>query len=373
MRIGFDAKRAFFNRSGLGSYSRDTISILATHYPDHEYLLYTPSHRGEPLYVPMAHCNVREPDGPLAAKFPAVWRTFGLTAQLKRDKPDLYHGLSHEIPAGISRSGIKSVVTIHDLIFLRYPSFYPATDRLIYDYKFRYSCKNADLIIAISEQTKKDIIQFFHIPEKKIKVVYQGCNPRFYIPLSQEVKKAILTKYGLPSGYILCVATIEERKNQLVILEALQKGQFDIPVVFAGREKEYSRKLKKFISDHQLKNIFFTGQVPAEDLPGLYQNASLFVYPSVFEGFGIPILEALNSGVPVITSGESCFPEAGGEGSLYVDVDQPEALAEAIGKVLENESFSKDMVERGYRHAAKFREPVIARNLMNVYESLIGC
>jgi glycosyltransferase involved in cell wall biosynthesis len=370
MRIGFDAKRAFFNRSGLGSYSRDTISILMGHFPAEEYFLYTPGEGHIKEFSPTGIYHIRKPGNLLTSTFHTLWRTM-LTRQIMKDRIDIYHGLSHELPAGIRRSKLKTVVTIHDLIFLRYPHFYSLFDRMIYLAKFSYSCKVADKVIAISEQTKKDIIHFLKVPEEKIEVVYQGCNPRFYNRVSVETKDCVKAKYGLPSKYILCVATLESRKNQAVILHALHKGNIDIPLVLAGKEKDYALSLREYSAANQLKQVFFLGQVSGEDLPALYQGADLFIYPSLFEGFGIPILEALNSGVPVITSRDGCFPEAGGPGSAYVDMQKPEDLAFAIKQILADKSLQARMIETGYRHAAGFREGLIAENLMRVYKSVI--
>jgi glycosyltransferase involved in cell wall biosynthesis len=344
MRIGFDAKRAFFNRSGLGSYSRDTISILMEHFPAEEYFLYTPGDGHVREFQPAGIFHIRKPGNFLTSAFHTLWRTL-LSRQIMKDRIDIYHGLSHELPAGTRRSKLKTVVTIHDLIFLRFPHFYSLFDRMIYLTKFRYSCKVADKVIAISEQTKKDLIHFLKVPEEKIEVVYQGCNPRFYARVSEEEKNRARAKYGLPVKYILCVATLESRKNQRVILQALHQGNIDIPLVLAGKEKDYALNLREYAAANQLKQVYFLGQVSGEDLPALYQGAELFIYPSLFEGFGIPILEALNSGVPVITSRDGCFPEAGGPGSVYVDMQKPEELAAAIKQILDDKSLQAHMPE----------------------------
>jgi glycosyltransferase involved in cell wall biosynthesis len=372
MRIGFDAKRAFFNRSGLGSYSRDTISIVSTYFQNEEYILYTPRINNAIHFPIQGNSRIVVPESFLSRNFSSTWRTAALASRLIKDKLDVYHGLSHELPLGIRGHKIQTVLTIHDLIFLRYPKFYSFPDRLIYLAKFRYSCHVADRIIAISEQTKRDIIHFFGTPETKIEVVYQGCNPRYYESIPDAEKARMQKKYNLPSDYILCVATIEDRKNQSVILKALQAAKLDIPVVLVGKEKEYSLKVREYISANRVKNVYFTGQVPAEDLPGIYQNALLFVYPSLFEGFGIPILEALNSGVPVISSAEGCFPEAGGPSSMYADITNPEELGNAIHKVISDSSLREKMIAEGYIHAANFREEKIASNLMRVYQHVMN-
>ena len=172
MKIGFDAKRAFFNPTGLGNYSRTLISSLSNRFPDHEYFLYSPkvSHNGL-FSADTNNLQLRIPAGLIAKLAPALWRSYGMNRTLKQDKLDLYHGLSHELPAGIKKTKIPSVVTIHDLIYLRYPKYYPAMDRWVYDKKFRHSCRVADRIIAVSEQTRRDLIEFFNVIPEKITVI----------------------------------------------------------------------------------------------------------------------------------------------------------------------------------------------------------
>jgi len=371
MILGFDAKRAFFNRSGLGNYSRSTINLLSENFSANKYYLYSPKIRKSIDYKINSNVEICLPDSVFGKLVPHLWRSSGITSQLKRDGIQLFHGLSNEIPSGLDKANIPSVVTIHDLIFLRYPDFYKSHDRKIYLYKFDSACKRADRIIAISEQTKTDIVEFLGIDQAKIDVVYQGCDERFYKAESDIRKKEIITKYSLPSQYILSVGTIEERKNLLNVVKALHSHNIDIPLVVVGRETAYADEVKNFIADNQVENIHFLANVPMNDLPGLYQMAEIFMYPSVFEGFGIPILEALNSKVPVVTSLGSCFPEAGGKSSIYVNPSEPEEIADAIIRILTNNQLKQNMVIDGYLHAQQFRQDKVAQNLMRVYKKLI--
>ena len=181
MRIGYDAKRAFNNTSGLGNYSRFVISAMARLFPENKYALFTPkqSSRFRSFYPQNPSVSVVEPTG-LNAKIPGFWRVFNQLSDIKKHKVELFHGLSNELPVGLSKAGIKSVVTIHDLIFLRFPELYKPIDRLIYKRKFAAACRNSDKIVAISEQTKADIIQFFGTAPEKIEVIYQDCDPVFH-------------------------------------------------------------------------------------------------------------------------------------------------------------------------------------------------
>ena len=371
MRIGFDAKRAYFNYSGLGNYSRNTIRYLSHQYPDNEFYLYIPGIKNQIPNGSFKNHTLVYPRTWKERKFSSLWRSYWLGKQLVRDGIGLFHGLSNEIPFDIKRNPVPSVVTIHDLIFLRFPDWYKPIDRIIYHRKVKFSCTHADRVIAISQQTRTDIMEYLKTPEEKIDVVYQGCDPDFFQSRNKEEKQKLSEKYRLPASYLLYVGTIEPRKNLLQVIKARHQGKIDIPLVVVGRPTPYIRQINEYIAEHSLENIIFLQDVPNTDLPGIYQMADLFIYPSRFEGFGIPILEALSSRTPVITSSGSCFDEAGGKSSKYVDPDNTEELADAIRLVLEDGTLRSEMQERGYEHALNFRENIIANNLMKVYEKVI--
>lgn len=371
MRIGFDAKRAFFNRSGLGNYSRETINILAEFFPSNEHILYTPKPSKSKVFYKAGNIKVHGPLKTIHKLFSSYWRSIALTQDIVFDKIDLFHGLSNELPKDIEKIKTPSVVTIHDLIFLRYPEFYAPVDRRIYEKKFYYAAENARKIIAVSQQTKDDLHQFFKIKEDKIDVVYQGCNAMFWQSMGEGKKNEILMKYLIPEQFILYVGTIEERKNLLNIIKALHTGKINYPLVVIGRPTKYMSQIKAYIDEHKVEHVYFLYNVPNEDLPAIYQLAELFVYPSVFEGFGIPIVEALTSKTPVITSKGGCFAEAGGKSSIYVEPSNVDELAEAIRTVL-NDSYLRDtMIIDGFLHAQQFRYEKIAMNLMSVYNSVL--
>lgn len=371
MRIGFDAKRAFLNVSGLGNYSRNILRALSLYYPGNEYFLYTPSANTSLFDTTGEKYVVNEPSGILNRTFRSYWRSFSLTTQLKRDRLDIFHGLSHELPVKINKSGIKTAVTIHDLIFLRYPGLYKPVDRRIYHRKFKYACKIADSVIAISKQTASDIQEYFNIDKSKIDVIYQGCNPVFRREINNKEKEEIRKKYGFPDTFILYVGSVEKRKNLLSLIKAVNIGKIELPLVIIGKKTDYYRTIKSYIDQHNINRIYFQESVLHEDLPAVYQSAEVFVYPSVFEGFGIPILEALYSKTPVITSKGGCFPEAGGPSSIYTDPKDSEELAEAIRKITDDTQLKKRMTNEGYRYAQNFNDDKVAKNIMNVYLKLL--
>ncbi|MFO7370578.1 MAG: glycosyltransferase family 1 protein [Bacteroidales bacterium] len=371
MNIGYDAKLAFFNKSGLGSYSRNLIQGLSEKFPENNYMLYTTSMNSE-LFEPAADCiQVKGPENFMHRIFKSYWRTVSLSQQLLKDGIEIFHGLTHELPYQFPKKQIRSVVTIHDLIFLRLPHMYRLIDRYIYEKRFRYSCETADRVVAVSRQTADDIVEFFNISPDKIDVVYQGCNPMFNTEVPLIEKEILRMKYMLPKTFILYVGTIEERKNLLTLIKAMHYGKIDIPLVVIGKPTPYLNKIIEFIERHSLINIIFCDIVQNQDLPGLYQLADLFVYPSIFEGFGIPILEALYSRVPVITSRSSSMTEVGGDHTLYIDPNNVEEMAAAIKKVLYNRDLQEQMIAEGYRYARNFDSEKVATNMMQVYQKVL--
>ena len=239
MKIGFDAKRAFLNSSGLGNYSRNTLNALLHYYPEHEYVLFTPEIKEE-LFHNYKQFDVISPDSSLSKIFKSFWRSFSLTGQLKKNELDVFHGLSNELPEGIHKTEVPSVVTIHDMIFMRFPEFYKPVDRKIYFSKVKYACSAANRIIAISNQTKNDIIEYLKISPEKIEVIYQSISPKFF---RSNNAPDLLTKYEISENFILSVGTIESRKNQLSILKAVHAKKINVQIVFVGKPTNYSFEL----------------------------------------------------------------------------------------------------------------------------------
>ena len=376
MRIGFDGKRAVQNFTGLGNYSRYIVDILCQFGPENEYVLYAPKKREnkrlDKLTKQYQQLQLSYPTTSSWKKFSSLWRVWGVTRQLEKEKIDIFHGLSNELPLNIHQSEVKSIVKIHDLIFLRYPQYYHSIDRKIYTYKFRKACENADKIIAISECTKRDIIEFFRIPADKIEVVYQGCDPSFIHPVAEEKKREVRAKYQLPDHYILNVGSIEERKNALSAVQALMMLPEQIHLVIVGRHTEYTDKVEHFIKENKLEErVHIISNVPFDDLPAFYQLAEIFVYPSRFEGFGIPIIEALYSGIPVVAATGSCLEEAGGPDSIYVHPDDIKGMADAFKQIYTDPERKKNMIEKGHSFAKRFSEEKQAEEILNIYKKLM--
>jgi glycosyltransferase involved in cell wall biosynthesis len=369
MKIGFDGKRATRNLTGLGNYSRSLVAQLAAYFPQNQYFVYSASVKEHPQiksFLNLTGVTLKR------AESSVLWRTVGIVKQLKKDQVSLYHGLSQELPLGISSSGIKSVVTIHDLIYLRFPSYFSFIDRQIYRMKAKLACKNANGIIAISDRTKQDLVELLHVPSEKIRVIYQSCDDSFGKKFSPAFKQEVLEKYSLPEKYLLNVGTIEPRKNLLLVVKALANLPADLSLVVIGKPQAYAGEVKAEI--HRLNldtRVIFLQNVSFLDLPAIYQLASVFVYPSLYEGFGIPIIEALTSGTPVVAATGSCLEEAGGPGSLYISPTDHDGLSKAILSILNDEGKQALMREKGLEYVRKFDKAMVTKQLHDYYQEII--
>ncbi|MCE6990454.1 glycosyltransferase family 1 protein [Dyadobacter sp. CY323] len=372
MRIGFDAKRAFANKTGLGNYSRFVLNALMTFEKQHEYDAYTPKDN-QNLFPDFPKSSIHFPETFLDKKLSAFWRYSNITNQLSKDKVDIFHGLSNEVPQGLSLKGIKSVVTIHDLIFERLPELFKPVDRRIYRHKFQSACKRSDRIVAVSEQTKRDLVELYHVDPERIHVIYQDCNPVFKRMTDHEESTKILGLYGIELPFILSVGTLEERKNQHRLVEAFANARTsDFKLILVGKPTSYSQKIRETIRHYGLeKQVLILQNVPTDHLPALYQSAEIFAYISIYEGFGIPILEALHSGTPVLSAKGSCLEEAGGPGGLYADPYKTEDISHQLGKLITDVNLRKSLVSAGKRHIEQFTGKNIAGQLIDLYQNMI--
>ena len=376
LTIGFDAKRIMRNSTGLGSYGRTLVRDLA----------YLPESLRLRLYAPdKGHDHLRsQVEGlprisfcyPKAGSYlsfeKALWREHGVVKDLQKDKVQVFHGLSGELPRGIRKSGIRSVVTIHDLIFLRHPEFYPWIDAKIYAWKFRRTLKEADHIIAISECTKRDVLELGQVDPERVSVVYQSCAPRFTKEISPVEQEEMRLQYGLPKRFILNVGTIEQRKNILLAVKALPNLPADLSLVIIGRQTNYTNEVLDYVNTHDLsRRVFILHNVPDDHLPALYAQAEAFVYPSVYEGFGIPIIEAISSGLPVVACTGSCLEEAGGPDNLYVATNDPEAMAAAIRQVLKGAPGREERIARSREYIRRFEGNDVATQVLDIYRRLL--
>lgn len=423
MLIGYDAKRAFRNNTGLGNYSRGVIGGVMSYElrvksEAGTVVLYTPSVKGryEHFFENMP-LRVVEPKG-VWKVMKSVWRSVGVSRAVKKDGVELFHGLSHELPYGLPK-GVKKVVTMHDLIVYRFPEFFKPADRVIHRLKMRHACRVADVVVAISEQTKRDLMEFLGVKEEKIRVVYQSCDSAFWgVKGSEEgvypegdlstaeikqmtAKKGsertnveVREKYGLPDRYVLCVGTLEERKNQMRVIEAMEKlwgvkgsekgvkgsertidevksGPLEeVGLVLVGRPRgEYGERVKN--EELRVKNLRILTGADFADFPSLYRGAVASVYLSRFEGFGIPVLESLCCDCPVVTSDVSSMPEAGGEAALYAAPEDVDTVAAHLLRLCTDETFRQERIEKGRIQRMRFAPERVTQDMLAVYRNLL--
>ncbi len=369
MKIGYDAKRLFNNFTGIGNFSRTLVDILSTEAPDMEMVFYTPKVRTTPVtlpYLERRNCRISMPTGLMRG---GLWRTFSIAGQARRDGVDLFHGLSNELPVGLK---VPSVVTIHDVAFHCFHDMYHWQDRRIYDMKWRHACSNADRVIAISQNTKDDIVRFYDVDPEKIDVVYQPVALRYY-----EKVEARPDSLFIKRPYMLYVGTVNSRKNLLGAVKALRTlpADLQIPIVCVGGGSDYKRKVQEYVAEHHMEGlvIFPDHRVEDDELHQLLLNAELFVYPSFYEGFGLPVVEALLCGCPVLTSNISSLPEAGGPDSLQADPASVEDIAEKMRLGLTDSALRERMITRGREYAVRMFHPeVSAKAHIDIYNKVIN-
>lgn len=373
LTIGYDGKRAVCNFTGLGNYSRLIIESVAQSMPHSRLMVYTPRLNDSPrLSAMLSHPNVslRLPAHTTLPWPRQLWRSYGIAPQLRHDGVGLYHGLSGELPLNIRQCRIPAVVTIHDLIFRRHPEYYRPIDRAIYDYKFSRACRDATRIIAISEHTKHDIIEYYGTDPSKIDVIYQGCDPQFSAPVSEDAIDMVRRTYNLPRRYIVTVGTVEARKNQLLAVQALRELPPDVSLVIAGRHTPYAGQIKSYARAKGISHrLIWIEGAPFSHLPALYAGAAASTYTSRYEGFGIPVIESIAVGTPCVVATGSCLEEAGGASTPAVDPDQPTALASELTRLLDHPD--PTIITRGREYIKRFDPHTFTQQIIDTYTKAI--
>lgn len=376
MTVGMDAKRAVENFTGLGNYSRYAVNILSAAFPSTTFRLYAPREcENDRLRPLLARDNVQ-----LVTANPtidcgltrALWRTVDLPTVLKADDVAVYHGLSNELPLTIG--GVcPSVVTMHDIIYRRFPSDYGAIDRRIYDYKYSRSARRATRVIAISECTRRDIMADYDIDPAKIDVIYQGIDPVFSLEVDTAARQRVRERYKLPQTFIISVGTVSPRKNQMLAIEALARlPQAVRLVIVGGANRQYLGRLERRAAELGVADrVVRLEGVPLADLPALYSLAAVSSYTSRYEGFGLPVVESLTVGTPAIACTGSCLEEAGGDGAVYVGPDDVDAFAEEAQHIIDDTIYHDRLARHGRAHVRRFSAENFAKATMATYNKAI--
>ena len=377
LKIGFDAKRLLNMRSGFGIYARSVVQSLMTRQADDNLLLFAPYLSDNPILEPENSPFFKSQQVNVILPWLSSKRFFSqaeLTARVHFSGIDIYHGLSQEIPFSARHLSCPKVVSICDLIYRRIPASLNTSSFQAQDQKLRMAVSIADIIIAISENTKADLIDALGVSSQKIRVIYPSCHHRFFSRLSPHELTELKTVYDLPDDYILYVGTISERKNLLALVKAVEQlsASLRLPIVVVGMPTPYKTLVEKYCQEHRISSLVkFYSVERNDDLPGFYQAAKLFVYPSMYEGFGIPIIEAQASGIPVITSNVSSMPEAAGRHSLFIDPSNPDDLAQAIEQALSDTAQRNYMIESGLNQARMFCGTDSSKRLIETYQFLL--
>ena len=299
---------------------------------------------------------------------------------IAREKLDVYHSPANVVPL---RYNGKFAVTIHDLAIYREPKAFPSRQGFSIKYLVPRSINKATKIIAVSESTKKDVTEFFKVDPATIDVIYEGVENGRFSPKRRgdtAAMEKLKRRYGIRGDYVLFVGTLEPRKNLIRLLEAcfqLYGRRSDLAkkfqMVLAGQRGWLYDEIFEEVKNRGLSgNVVFPGYVPAADMPKLYTGATVFIYPSLYEGFGLPVLEAMASGVAVISSNVSSIPEITGDAALLVDPLDTEGMSEALEKLLTDENYRKKLAERGLKRAEEFSWEKCARQTLEVYRAVKG-
>jgi glycosyltransferase involved in cell wall biosynthesis len=374
MIIGIEAKRIFQNNTGLGNACRNIMHALATNYTQHNYNLYAPKLTNKFKVNNYNNIKAFGPNTALHKIAKAAWRSKFVISQLQQHKVNVYYGMGAELPLGINSTGIKPVAMIYDVIFDIFPNQYKFIDRNIYRAKTKYACKHAATITVISQQTKQDLIERYKVPEHKIQVTYINMDEAFTKQYSLQELFTIKQKLKLPENYLLYVGSVIERKGLLDIAKALHILNNPMPLVIVGNSNStYASAVKLYAQKYKLP-LFFLNELIDNDLifkylPAIYKAAQAFIYPSIYEGFGMPIVEAMQSHIPVITCNTSCLPEIADNAALYALPNNANSLAEQINLLLNSTSLQKQLVEKGKIRATYFTDQAVANRVMHALQS----
>lgn len=371
-RVGIDATALPPQPVGAGNYTIQLIRALARIETNLELIVFAHPHGKNLIAVPEQEGLQWRlvPDHKPARRL--VWEQTDFPTLLRQEKIDLLHSLHYTRPFNLP---CASVVTFHDMTFLLFPELHTFAKRLFFPPAIRYSARAADALIAVSESTRQDAIRLLHLNPARIHAIPLGVPDEFKPYPDSPALATIKQKYQLPDHFILYVGMLEPRKNIPLLLQAYKRVLDEGPapiLVLAGRMGWGVASIRQIIGELSLtEKTHFTGYITPEDLPFVYNLADLFVYPSLYEGFGLPPLEALACGTPVITSAVSSIPANMGEAAILVPPADELALSAAIAEVLNNEKLRQQLSTKGLLQAAKFKWETTARQTIEIYQQVL--
>lgn len=362
MKIGIDISPIFYQRGGVGNYTLHLIENLIKLKSDHRFFLYS-NHFSNESFPFLSDLNVTFIQG---------IRTY-LSYKIWREGIDVVHGPNFRLPG---RGTKGNVITIHDLALEKFPSFGKKKFGSCFSsWKTRKRALSADHLIAVSQNSLEDIVKIFGISREKISAIYNGVDHFFFQDQNQELFLKMKDKFGIKKDqFILFTGTVEPRKNVKTLLKAFSRNRRlrnNYSLVLAGGTGWKNEDLQQFILNEGIQNeLSITGYISREELRVLYSFASCFVFPSVYEGFGIPLLEAMACGAPVVCSNSSSLPEVAGDAAIMIDPYDIDGFSVAMGKVVENEELRKNMIQKGLERVKHFSWEETARKTLQVYEKV---
>ncbi len=370
MLIGIDASRATVaQRTGTEGYSLHIIRGLIAQGGEHRFRLYFRDDPPAGLFPEQVSVET------VIIRQPRFWTHRGLGPAVRRDPPDVLFIPAHVVPwPHVAK--VPTVVTIHDVGYLRYPLMHPLGQRLYLDWATRHSARVAARVIAVSHTTADDLVALSGVPRDKVRVVHSGIDETFRPVHNLPEIVTARDRYAIPGPYLLHVGSIHSRKNPIRLVEAFAQVVQILPephLVFAGRPGWGFDRLKRRVETLQLSDkVVFPGFVAETDLPALYSGARAVALPSLYEGFGFPALEAMACGVPVVCSSTSSLPEIVGEAALTVDPESVASIAEALIRVLTDNSLDETLVEKGFEQAKRFSWESAARDTLGVLAEAVS-
>lgn len=373
MKIGIDATALPPQPGGAGVYTIQFIRALASLHTEYKFIVF--AHDSGKKQINTSETDALDwvctPDKNPA--FRLLWEQTAFPREVHGSGVDLLHSLHYTRPYSLA---CASVVTFHDMTFFLYPQYHTFFKRYYFPLAIRVSARKADALITVSNNTKADTIRLVGVPDHKITAIPLGISDEFKVISNEELLQDIREKYNLPQEFILHVSVVEPRKNLTLLLKSFQnltRDGTDISLVIAGQLGWMYEDVFKQVEELGIKKeqVIFTGYIPPEDLPGIYNLAKIFVYPSVYEGFGLPPLEAMACGTPTITTDISSMPENVGDAGILVPPKDEAALTQAIRSLLKNPDLQKQLSRSGPQRAGRFTWEANAQAALNVYRQVL--
>ena len=364
MRIALEDGFAVEKGTGIGQYTLNLSRRLGA-FPEIESI-----HLIEKPFLS------KVPSAALRRILYIAWLNSKLQLLLRREKVDIVHFTNYLVPT-LRFSNAKYVVTIYDLTAWRFPETLPPAYIAYIKGAVSHAVKAADLIFTLSDAVKREIIELFEIDSERIRTVYSGIAQSFWeAPKKRPSElRAIRDKYGISQDFLLFIGVIEKRKNVITLVKAFEilMDRMDLQLVLVGRPGYGFRKVEKYIRENHLRGkVILTGYVSEEEKLALYDSATLFVYPSLYEGFGIPLVEAMVRKVPIVASKIPSTEEVAGEAAIYYeDLLNHEALAERILELIKNDVLRQDLVEKGLKRACDFSWEKVSKRHLQAYRELL--